>query len=146
MDKDVLISTLNRIEDKLDKVSTGLTSNTTTTESHTKILGDMKENQTVNSKVIQDTRDEIKDINNSMAKIDSWKNGQTLYQHKTLEDIQNLFTRLSPIEKDFFTRTQTKIETVTRIKGIVWDGIKVVTFIVVGAIIVSWKDIAQHIF
>lgn len=145
MDKEVLTNILNRMEDKIDKMSTGLTTNTTVTESHTKMLAEMKGVHDLNAKVILDTRDEIKDLKNEVLKINSWKNGQTNYQVQTLEDIRNLHERLTPIEKDYQDRNKKKDEVEKNWSNILWKGVEKVVLIVAGAILISWREITKNI-
>lgn len=145
MDREVLTNILNRLEDKVDKISTGLTTNTSVTESHTKMLSDMKGVHDVNAKIILDTRDEMKDIKNSIVRIESWKNGQILYQQQTMEDIRNIHDRLSPIEQDFVHRKEKKSEVERNWSSILWSGVEKVVLIVIGAILISWREIIKKI-
>lgn len=141
----VLISTLNRLEDKVDKLSTGLATNTTVTDSHTRMLSDMKGVHDVNAKIILDTHDEMKDIKNGMMRIESWKNGQTLYQQKTLEDVIEIKKRLEPLENDLSERNYHDEETHKNWSSIFWKGTEKIVLIIAGAILISWKEILSKI-
>ena len=141
MDTDVLTNILNRMEDKLDKVSNGLIKNTSVTESHTNMLSDMKGVHDLNAKVILDTRDAIKDVKNELIKIDSWKNGQIVYQEQTLKDVKSIHERLSPIEKDFTDRLKKREDTSKNIRGIWWTGIERVVLWIAIATLISWRDL-----
>lgn len=145
MDKEVLTNILNRLEDKVDKISTGLTTNTSVTQSHTEMLASMRNVHDINAKIILDTRDEIKDLKNEVIKINSWKNGQTLYQQQTMEDVKNLHERLTPIEKDFVDRSKKKEQTHSNVLKIVWSGVEKVVLIALGAILISWREIIKKI-
>ena len=146
MDKDVLTNFLNRLEDKLDKVSTDLTRNTSETQAHTKALSEMKSVHDVNAKIILETRDELKEVKNEVIKITSWKNGQIQYQTQTMEDIKNLHERLSPIEKEYNDMWAKKKETEKNLKGIWWNGVEKLVLVIVGAILISWRELINIIF
>ncbi len=145
MDKEVLTNILNRLEDKVDKISTGLATNTSVTGSHTKMLEDMKGVHDINARIILETRDQVKDLNNEIIKITSWKNGQTQYQIQTMEDIKNLHNRLTPIEQDFINRDNKKKDTERNWSKILWSGVEKVVLIVAGAILISWREIFNKI-
>lgn len=134
----VIVNTLNRVEEKVDRLSTGLATNTAVTDSHTKVLNEIK--------IVHDSNAvKIINIENQLMRVDSWKNGQTLYQQKTLEDVSNLEKRLAPIEKDFASRTKIKEENDKEISKTKWDGIRHALWIVIGAIIASWKTILDNL-
>lgn len=145
MDKEILMNILNRVEGKVDNLSTGLATNTSVTESHTRMLADMKGVHDLNAKVILDTRDEVKDLTSSLKRIESWKDGQTLYQHQTMEDIKNLHDRFRPIEEDFIQRGKKKAETGKTLSDIAWRAFERVVLIIIGAILISWREIINNI-
>jgi len=145
MDKDILISILNRLEGKVDILSTGLATNTAETTNHTHLLNEMKNTHDINAKIIIDTNSAIKEVKNEVLKINSWKNGQILYQTQNLEDIKNLHDRLSPIEADFISRLTKKKETEKNWSAILWSGIEKVVLIVAGAILISWREIFNNV-
>ena len=145
MDKEVLTNILNRLEDKVDKISTGLTTNTSVTQSHTEMLASMRNVHDLNAKVILETRDEVKDLSRELLKINSWKNGQIQYQNQAMEDIKNLHERLTPIEKDFTERSKKKEQTHSNVLKIVWSGVEKVVLIALGAILISWREIIKKI-
>lgn len=145
MDKEVLTNILNRLEDKVDKISTGLTTNTSVTQSHTEMLASMRNVHDLNAKVILETRDEVKDLSRELLKINSWKNGQIQYQNQAMEDIKNLHERLTPIEKDFTERSKKKEQTHSNVMKIVWSGAEKVVLIALGAILISWREIIKNI-
>lgn len=145
MDKDVLTNILNRLEDKLDKVSTGLTANTTITSTHTQMLADMKGVHDVNAKIILETRDEMKDLKNEVVKINSWKNGQINYQEQSTKDIKTLHERLKPIEEDYQERLNKKKDTEQKVVGFAWKAMEKVLFAIIGAILISWQTILNNL-
>lgn len=141
MNDEVLIATLNRLENKVDSLSMGLATNTTVTKSHTDMLGDMKNVHDLNAKVILETRDKVKELDNKLMRIESWKNGQTEYQQQTMQDIKNIHERLLPIEKDFQGRSDKKKDIEKRWSDILWKSVERVALIVGGAVLISWREI-----
>lgn len=126
------------MEEKVDRLSTGLATNTAVTDSHTRLLNDIK--------IVHDTNStKIINIENQLMRVDSWKNGQTIYQQKTLEDVTNINKRLEPIERDFESRMKTKEESDKEISKTKWDWIRHALWIVTGAIIASWRSILENI-
>lgn len=144
MDKDVLLGILNRLENKLDTVSNGLTTNTVVTESHTKMLSDMRGVHDVNAKVILETRDEIKDLKNEVLKITSWKNGQIIQNEKVIMDVRTLHDRILPLEQDFIERKDKKKEIQKKGEGFLWRAIEKIIFAIAGATLISWKTIIDN--
>lgn len=145
MDKDVLTNMLNRLEDKLDKVSTGLTANTTITSTHTQMLADMKGVHDVNAKIILETRDEMKSLNNTVVNIVSWKKGQIEAMAKNISDIKTLHDRLLPIEQDYNERKDKKKDTEQKVVGFAWKAMEKVLFAIIGAILISWQTILNNL-
>jgi len=150
MDKDILTNILNRLEDKVDKISTGLTTNTSVTGSHTKMLEDMKGVHDVNAKIILETRDQVKDLNNTVISIVSWKGGQIKATEQNIHDIKTIHERLSAIEQDYFERRDKKKDLEKNIQqekvGLLRNVIEKAIYAIVGAILISWQEIANKLF
>jgi seryl-tRNA synthetase len=146
MDKDVLTNILNRLEDKLDKVSTDLTRNTSETQAHTQALSDMKSVHDINAKIILETRDELKEVKNEVIKITSWKEGQTLKDVQVLADLKTLHGRIQPIEEDYLQRRNKKKETEDGVKKLKWGAMEKIAYAIVGAILISWRELINIIF
>jgi TolA-binding protein len=145
MDKDVLLQTLNRLENKVDVMSTGLATNTAETKAHTGALEEIKKVHHDNGKVITNTREEIGKMANSLLRIESWKNGQTLYQEKTNSDLIEFNKRLTPIEQDYKDRSEKQTNTKKRWGSIFWSGVEKAVLLVAGAILISWKTIIDNL-
>lgn len=150
MDKDVLTNMLNRLEDKVDKISTGLATNTSVTGSHTKMLEDMKGVHDINARMILETRDQVKDLNNTVISIVSWKGGQIKATEQNIHDIKTIHERLSVIEQDYVDRRDKKKDLEKNIQeekvGLLRNVIEKVIFAIVGAVLISWQEIIKHIF
>jgi hypothetical protein len=146
VNNEILVNTLNRVETKLDNLTTGLATNTAVTEGHSKVLSDMKGVHDVNAKVILDTRDEVKELTNALLRIESWKNGQILYQNETLGNVKSLDERLKPIEADYNERFKLKAANNNSFREIKWRTIERIGLIIGGAILISWKTIITHFF
>lgn len=145
MEKDILLNALNRLESKLDTVSTGLTANTVVTESHTKMLAEMKGVHDLNAKVILETRDQLKELNNTVVHITSWKGGQIKATEQHTEDIKTIHERLNVIEQDYRERIDKKKDIQSRKDGLVWKLIEKVAFAIIGAILISWRTIIDSL-
>lgn len=140
----ILTNTLNRLEDKVDKMSKDISVNTTITDSHTKMLSEMKGVHDLNAKIILETRDEVKGLNNTVVNIISWKNGQTKAMENSVEDIKKLHERLIPIEQDYIDRKDKKKEVQTQTAGFAWKLAEKVVFAIIGAILISWQTIINN--
>lgn len=141
----ILTNILNRLEDKVDKMSKDISVNTTITDSHTKMLSEMKGVHDINAKIILETRDEVKGLNNTVVNIISWKNGQTKAMENSIEDIKKLHERLIPIEQDYLDRKDKKKEVQAQTAGFAWKLAEKVIFAIIGAILISWKTIIENI-
>ncbi len=88
----------------------------------------------------------------AMLRMDSWKNGQTLYMHdttsriiKTEMDIEKLSDRITPLEKDYESRTGDTKDKSTRIKGIITNILTWIAIALIGAVLVNLGSIYQSI-
>lgn len=134
----LLLKTLERLESKVDNVSIGLIKNTEITNTHTGMLSDMKSVHDTNAA-------KITNIEYQLTRIESWKNGQILFQAKTNEDISGLKETLRPIKEDYDKRQKNDQENKRNVKEIIWRAIERVTLLIVGGTLMSWRTIIDNI-
>jgi hypothetical protein len=146
MDDRLLIETLKRLESKVDQLSTGLATNTAVTESHTRMLGEMKTVHDLNARVILETKDHVQELQNALKRIESWKDGQTLYQQKAIEEINGIKSRLSPVEIDYLARMKAREENAKNFKSIIWKGIERALMWITIGFLLPWKTLLNKIF
>lgn len=83
---------------------------------------------------------------------DSWKDGQTLYMHKTTEDITSLkdtvdshkthfHERLLPLEEEFKKKSDDKKDTNTRVKDAIFSSIRYIIGVILLSIFINSRII-----
>ena len=103
--------------------------------------------------VRQENHQKIEEISETLAewkqiflRIDSWKNGQTLFQNKIMEDNikqekrvdalkDEIDMRFRPLEADYSNRVNTDKDTASRQKDLVWNILKYGSIILVSILI-----------
>lgn len=101
---------------------------------------------------IHEISNSVSELKQIYLRLDSWKNGQTVYQQKALEDMAKMEkklevhkeitdTRLKPLELDLKKREDTLSDTSKRRIGLFYDVLKFILLAALAAVLVNMKAI-----